>query len=300
MKFTIAKFFTALAIAVLCLDSFGQNVTPTKGKEFWFGFMKNYEVETNWEALDIFIVSDQNTSGTIAVPGQAWSLAFNVVANVTTTVTIPNNIGETLSNQIVEGRGIIVETEDTVAVFAINYNGYTADANKILPTQTLGNEYRVSAYQGLDGYSYNSEFMVVATEDDTEVEITPSVNTMGGNAAGVPFTVQLNEGEVYQVRAEGWSDDFTGTVIKGTDASGSCRPFAVFSGSDCTNIPWGCYACDHICEQNFPTETWGTQFYLVPFEGTTQYTYTILADQDNTSVSIDVWYSRGSKGFPAI
>ena len=121
MKFTIAKFFTALAIAVLCLDSFGQNVTPTKGKEFWFGFMKNYEVETNWEALDIFIVSDQNTSGTIAVPGQAWSLAFNVVANVTTTVTIPNNIGETLSNQIVEGRGIIVETEDTVAVFAINY-----------------------------------------------------------------------------------------------------------------------------------------------------------------------------------
>ncbi|MBL7943752.1 MAG: hypothetical protein JNM00_13345, partial [Flavobacteriales bacterium] len=249
--------------------------------------MKNYEVET-WESLDLFIVSDQNTSGTVTVPGQSWSQSFTITANTTTTVTVPNDVAEVLTNQIIENRGVLVETEDTVAVFAINFNGYTADGTKILPTQTLGTEYRISAYQGLDSfYNYNSEFMVVATEDDTEVEITLSGATMGGEAAGDVIVVQLDEGECYQVRGATYLDDFTGTYIRGTDASGACRPFAVFSGSDCTNIPYGCFACDHVVEQNFPVDVWGTDYYLVPFEGATAYTYRVLANVNGTNVTID-------------
>ncbi len=266
---------------------FAQSVTPTKGKEFWFGFMKNYEVEAFQESLDVFVVSDQNTSGTISIPGQGYSQSFSVDANITTTLTLDNAIAEVFSNQLVEGRGILIETEDTVAVFAINFNGYTADATKVLPTQTLGVEYMVASYYGLSGYSYNSEFLIVATEDGTEVEIIPSAPTMGGNGTGVPFVIQLDEGEVYQVRAAESSDDFTGTIIRGTENNGACRPFAVFSGVDCTNIPASCYACDHIYEQNFPIDTWGTDFYVAPFGGTTQYTYRVLAYDDNTSISID-------------
>lgn len=282
------KSITLFWLALCCSGiSFAQSVTPTKGKEFWFGFMKNYEVEEFQESLDVFVVSNQNTSGTISIPGQGYSQSFNVVANVTTTLTLDNAIAEVFSNQIIEGRGILIETEDTVAVFAINFNGYTADGTKVLPTQTLGTEYMVASYYGLSGYSYNSEFLIVATEDDTEVEIIPSAPTMGGNAAGVPFVVQLNEGEVYQVRAAGSADDFTGTIVRGTVNNGACRPFAVFSGVDCTNIPSTCYACDHIYEQNFPVETWGTDFFVAPFGGATQYTYRVLAYSDNTSISID-------------
>lgn len=279
--------FLAIGLFAFSLGVNSQGVTPTKGKEFWLGFMKNYEVET-WESLDLFIVSDQNTSGTVTVPGQSWSQSFTITANTTTTVTVPNNIAEVLTNQVIENRGVLVETEDTVAVFAINFNGYTADGTKILPTQTLGTEYRISAYQGLDSfYNYNSEFLVVATEDDTEIEITLSGATLGGDAAGDVIVVQLDEGECYQVRGATYTDDFTGTYIRGTDASGGCRPFAVFSGSDCTNIPYGCFACDHIVEQNFPVEAWGTDYYVVPFDGPTVYTYRILANENGTSVSID-------------
>jgi hypothetical protein len=82
----------------------GQGVTPTKGKDFWVGFMRNYETDPA-ESLDLFIVSDVATSGTVEVPGQAWSQAFSVSPNVTTTVTIPNSVAEVMTNQIVQGRG---------------------------------------------------------------------------------------------------------------------------------------------------------------------------------------------------
>jgi gliding motility-associated-like protein len=274
---TLSLFFAGFASA--------QDVIPTKGKEFWVGFMENYEVEEWQESLDLFIVSDQNTTGTVSIPLQGWSQDFAVVANVTTTVSIPNDIAEHFTFQVVEDKGIYVETQDTVAVFAINFNGYTADGTKILPTQSLGIEYRIPSYFGLSGWG--SEFLIVATEDDSEIEITTTAATTGGNAAGVPFTINLDQGESYQVMADGAGGDLTGTVIKGTEANGTCRPFAVYSGVSCTNVPVGCFACDHIYEQNFPVDTWGTDYYVVPFSFATSYTYRVMANVDNTNVQID-------------
>jgi hypothetical protein len=185
-----------------------------------------------------------------------------------------------------------VTTQDTVAVFAISFNPYTADGTKVLPTPSLGTDYMVAAYRGLS--PWDSELLVVATEDGTEVEITPSVSTSAGNPAGVPFTVSLNAGDCYQVMAAS-GQDLTGSRVRGTEASGSCRPFAVFSGAGCTNIPAGCIACDHIYEQNFPIEVWGTEYFVTPFVfalspgynvSQPNYTYRVLASQNGTSVSI--------------
>ncbi|MEO0404453.1 MAG: hypothetical protein AAF193_06245, partial [Bacteroidota bacterium] len=109
---------------------------------------------------------------------------------------------------------------------------------------------------------------------------------LNGQPADVPFTVQLDRGESYQVEVQA-GGDFTGTVVRGTEASGECRPFAVFSGVSCVNVPIGCTACDHICEQNFSVDTWGTEFYVVPFSFANSYTYRVLADQDGTVVNIN-------------
>lgn len=280
--FACLVFSLALLVSV---EAFAQDIIPTKGKEFWVGFMQNYEVETFQEELNLFVVSDQATTGLVEIPGQGWSSAFTVNPNQTTTVTIPNDIAEHFSNEIVDNRGILVTTEDTVAVFAINFNGFTADGTKILPTPSLGIDYRISSYQGLG--SYGSEFLVVATEDGTEVEITPAEETLGGNPAGVPFLVQLDRGESYQVKVAAAGGDLMGTTIVATPQSGECRPFAVFSGTSCTNIPTNCTACDHIFEQNFSTDTWGSEFYVVPFSFASSYTYRVMAHEDNTDIQID-------------
>ena len=61
----------------------------------------------------------------------------------------------------------------------------------------MGNTYRVDAYQGLPNFNnlHKSEFLVVATQDGTQVRITPSVNTLSGNRRNVPFMVDLNAGQ---------------------------------------------------------------------------------------------------------
>ncbi len=268
------------------LGAMGQQIYPTMGTEFWLGYMENYNTSAN-DRLEIFITSDVNTSGTVSIPQQGFSQNFNVVANVTTTVLVPNANAEHYGGGFVDNRGILIETNDTCAVFAINFDNYTADATKVLPTVSLGTEYLVSTYLGLSGNSYNSEFVIVATEDGTEVEITPSSNTSSGQTAGVPFIVQLDRGESYQIQAAVGSDDLTGSTIIATPASGDCRPFAVFSGTMCTNTPVGCYACDHTFDQNFPTETWGTDYFIVPISFATNYTYRVMALNNGTNYTID-------------
>ena len=281
----VMKYVLVFLSLFIFLQSYSQDVIPTKGKEFWVGFMENFENDVD-ASLDLFITSNVNTSGTVSIPLQGWNFDFTVNANTTTTVTIPNNLGEHQDeNQIISNKGILVETQDTVSVFAINFSPFTADGTKILPTKSLGTTYRVPSYSGLNSL-YGSSLLVVSTEDDTEVEIVPSVDTPNGDNAGVPFTVQLDRGESYQIILDN-TNDLTGTTVRATEASGDCRPFAVYSGASCVNIPLGCTACDHIYEQNFSVDTWGTEYYVVPYEFADSFSYRVLADTDNTDVFID-------------
>lgn len=267
---------------------YSQTITPTKGKEFWLGFMKNYQSGAFSHRLDVFISSTVNTTGTISIPGQGYSQNFNVTANVTTTVTIPPAMAHHLTSETIENKGVLVLTEDTVSVFAINFQEYTADGTLVLPISALGTEYRVTSYVGLSaGQQLYSEFLIVAPQDNTQIEITTTTATLGGKPAGVPWTITLNRGETYQVQASSESADLTGSTVRATAQNGACRPFAVFSGSVCTNIPVGCTACDHVYEQEYPTPLWGNSYLIPPFSFSTSYTYKVLADQSGTTFSIN-------------
>lgn len=263
-----------------------QQLIPTRGKEFWFGFMQNYTGGAG-QQLYVYVSSDQNTTGVMSSPLLGWAQPFNVTANNVTQLEVPvTNMH--LGSEFIDSLSVLIETEDTVAVYALNFQSFTADASVIYPTRSLGTDYRVQAYYGLEGFgTLNSEFLIVATEDSTEIVITPACNTLGGNAAGVPFTIQLDKGRTYQVQAASGELDLTGSTIVGTPESGGCRPFAVFSGSACPDVPVGCFACDHVFDQNLPTPFWGTSYFLVPWQGPTAYTYRILAHQNNTTITVD-------------
>src|SRR5690606_7661614 len=102
-------------------------------------------------------------------------------------------------------------------------------------------------------YSY---FFIVATEDNTTVEIIPAADTRGGRSAGVPFTVQLDKGEIYQVLSE---RDLTGSSIRSINTGDGCKKIAVFCGSG--KIAIGCTSgnasSDNLYQQMSPINTWG-------------------------------------------
>ena len=283
-----------LSAALLLLSAFvpktnaQQGVVPTMGTEFWIGFMKGYQGGAA-SSLDIFVSSPVNTSGTLTMPLTGYTQPFSVTANVTTTITFPNvPMAMHFGSEVIDNKSILIETQDTVAVFAINFEQYTADAAVIYPIQSLGTDYRVFTYYGYPGISdLLSEFLIVATQDNTEIEITTTANTAGGHVAGVPWIIQLDSGETYQVQAASDATDLQGSWIRGTAASGSCRPFAVFGGSVCTKVPTACTACDHVYDQNLPTTVWGRTYYTVPFDQMSGYTYRIMARDNGTLVTIN-------------
>lgn len=276
--------FLVLLFTQLSSNSNAQGTIPSIGVDFWYGYMHNSG--SNNEELRLFITSQVATSGTVNIPLQGWNTTFTVVPNITTTIIIPNSVGETVGSDVIETKGIHVTTMDSVSLFAINFATFSADASKILPKKSLGIDYLVTAYQGL-AVNSRSEFLIVATEDNTQIEITPSVNTEGGHPAGVPFIVDIDAGESYQIRSFTIAGDLTGTRIVSTPQSGECRPFAVYAGAQCTNVPSGCSTCDHLYDQLFPVETWGTEYYIVPYQTTGVFTYRVMARDNGTLVSID-------------
>lgn len=227
----------------------------TKGREFWLGFMQN---ASGTQQLSVKIAADQATTGTVSVPLAGWSSPFSVSANGVVSVSVPN-LYEVTGSETVLDRGVHIVAVEPITVTAVNYQNQTTDATQVLPVASLGTNYRVDALPGTSTafqngqYIFRSEFLIVATEDGTEVSITPSAATTAGHAAGVPYTVQLNAGQAYQVQAISGLTDLTGTVVTGTDQSGPCRPFAVFGGSMCAVM--NCAACDHVNEQMAPVDT---------------------------------------------
>jgi gliding motility-associated-like protein len=262
----------------------------TEGKDFWVSFMTNWLQSTNNPViLELYISADDTTRGTVTMPRiQGFTpISFEVLPNTTRKIVIPTDMAMPSGTNIIENKGIHIETDGTVSVYAMNKRQYSADMTVILPTFSLGNNYYVLSHWE-DGNRNNnansdSEFVILAITDSTEVEITPAHETKGGNPAGVPFRVTLFKGQTYQVRAMG---DLTGTHITATNNSG-CQNFAVFSGNMYTQVG-ECNVVnghDHLYAQMYPTNTLGKDFIVVPLEN--RYggdIIKLLATQDNTTI----------------
>jgi IgGFc binding protein/Bacterial Ig-like domain (group 1) len=249
------------------------------GREFWVGFPTNYGGETQ---LTLYITGGTATTGTVTIPGESFSETFTVTPGAVTAVKLPEG-AQMQTTDGIEEKGIRVSAEAPVVVYGLNDYPFTTDAYTALPTSVVGTSYTVLAFgSGLGG---NSEFSVVATQNGTEVTITPSVEGGGGGSrpAGTPYTITLNQGQEYQLRATNNPEDLTGTKITST------APVSVFGGEQCANIPnENYYACDHVVEQNIPEDAWGTSFLTVPLKTRSGGDdFQVVADQNETHVELN-------------
>lgn len=261
---------SVLSFAMLPAHLYGQGLS-TEGKDFWVGYLTNWLQNTNNPViLELYISADDTTSGVVNMPGQIAfsSIPFEVYPNVTKKIQIPTALGMANGSGQIENKGIHIQTEKNVSVYAMNKRQYSADMSLIIPSYSLGNNYFVLSHWE-DGNRNNNEnsdaeLLIVAINDQTEIEINPTAATVNGNPADVPFRVMLNKGQTYQLRAKG---DLTGTQIAATDING-CQNFAVYSGNMYTQVG----ECgvdnghDHLYAQMYPANTLGREFIVVPLE----------------------------------
>lgn len=280
-----ARLLGTFLVLLTATLAFAQPSGPaTRGKRFWTGFVQNGFGANN---LKVHVLTTVATTGTVSMPGTGWSSSFTTGANAAAVIDVPLT-AEHFGSGVVEPKGILITTQDSVDVHIGSFQNWTQDMSQILPETSLGTSYRVSASVGVPNFQnlHHSEFLIVATEDGTEVRIIPAVNTMDGRPANVPYTVTLNAGQSYQVKAQSDSGDLTGSLVEGTEASGPCRPFVVIGGASCGSAPAGCAACDVVFDQLMPLPAWGTKYHTVPVQGVTSATYRILAHENGTIVAI--------------
>ncbi len=270
-------------------------IKSTEGTDFWFGFMESRNHNPN-HFIEITVTASETTSFLIKIgkSEKPFNGTYTVFADSSIQVEIPWQMVETMDSEEIQDKGIHLIAQKPVNVYALNWDQNSADVAVIYPVESLGYEYFAMCYKpDIDlanpytGNGRNSEFLIVAVEDNTKVEITPSKITDGLRPKDSTFVVVLNKGEVYQVQSE----NEVGSDIYGQgDLTGSHvvanKPFAFYSGALSTRIPFGQCCWDHLYEQIPPVQTWGREYFTVPLKTRQQDRYRILASENNTTVQI--------------
>lgn len=258
------------------------NMLNPVGKEFWLCFQKNFKNNNNDPLndlhLELFIASEFDANVTVEIKSVRFYESFRVEAGVVKNLKI-DPLAQIQSSEVVEEKSAVHITSDQpISVYGLNRRFQTTDTYLGLPKKTLGKEYRAICYTVSDGFL--PQFAVVATEDSTSVEITPTART-SKHPANKPYEVELNQGDVYQVTAffdKYSSCDLSGSTIKAN------KKISVFSGHPCAYVPPTIFACNHLVEQIPPTDSWGKHFYIGHLKPRSKYTYRVLADKNETKV----------------
>jgi PKD repeat protein len=294
------KIISLLVLIFLSMASPLHAQVTTIGKEFWFGFMENFR--TPPPGLDrgvIIITASEPSSGIIQYNNR--TINFNIGKGEQFLHQITDFDILHRSSEVVEKKGIYINSNGNISVYAFNERSRSADGTVILPLPTLGKDYLITShYEVMDDDVRNksplpnyfpnvndeSTLLVVAVEDNTFVEITPSVFTISGKIPNKPFTVTLNTGDTYQVKAK---DDLTGTRVRvlGENVS-DCNNIAVFGGNKWTSVGNCGAANDHLFQQAYPVNTWGTDFIHIPLLGRSSgELIKVLASENDTDVIVD-------------
>jgi trimeric autotransporter adhesin len=256
--------------------------TSNRGTRFWVAYGHHqFFGSTNTQQMVLYLGgATQPANVTVRINGTPWVRNYTIPANTVITSDIITKAGLFDARILEEGkspRGISIVSDIPIVAYAHIYGSASSGATMLLPTGTYGYDY--TALTSRQNYASDcfSWFYIVAERNNTVVEITPSKLTRGGRAAGVPFTVTLNKGEVYQVLGEIESGsegfDLTGSRAKSVpNSAGKCLPFAFFSGSSRTGIGCGASAGgsgDNIIQQNFPFQAWGRKYLTAPTSNAT-------------------------------
>lgn len=252
--------------------------SSNRGTKFWVGYGHHQDFGSgNAQEMVLYLGAGATAANvTVRINGTAWMRNYTVPANSVISSDFLPKYGLFDSRLLEEGlseKGISIESDVPITAYAHIYGNTNSGATMLMPVGTYGYEYyALTSKQNYASNTY-SWFYVVAAYDSTVVEITPSKPSLNGRPAGVPFTVNLKKGEVYQVLgaiisgSDGY--DLTGSKVKSiANVNGKCYPVAVFSGSSRTNIGCGTStpsgSGDNIIQQNFPSRAWGRRYLTAP------------------------------------
>lgn len=198
----------------------------------------------------IFVFGAEGTTGTM-VRG-ADTTAFTIDSTGVYTFSLGTSGNSMQTGGAVNNLSFRIDADKPISATALNRANASTDQTNLLDVEALGRDYVVLTTTG--EFGDGSQMSVTAIEDGTEVSIRSPV-ALNGNPADTPFTVTLNKGEsVFYTSGAG--SDLSGARVTAN------KDIAVFAGAECTQVPVGVYACDHIISQQYSVDNFDTKFVV--------------------------------------
>jgi gliding motility-associated-like protein len=272
------KHFFFFSFLLMSLVSQSQDYA---GTDFRFAFMKNLNPTFNlpptfdisieaMEAAEVVVRFGAPENIGLGLPFEEQSISLNA-GETGVLVFGPNTYYQEITGNA-DQLSFHASSSGNIRIHAFHNRIYFSEASAILPTSSLGSEYTVMSFMEND-FSENSEVVMVGTQDNTSVQVTCTQNTAEA-PAGTPFTIELDQGEVYTVLSDA---DISGSTIT------SNVPLAVFSGTAVSTVN-NCGANSHLYEQLLPDVYWGNRYAFLPYENKGGDLVRFLAKEDNTEI----------------
>ncbi|MBA2539142.1 MAG: IgGFc-binding protein [Deltaproteobacteria bacterium] len=271
----------------------------------------------------IVVSNPQARPVNVTVTGPNGQTILQSVAAGAVAAIKPNAAPNTIPDQSIDGTGLARKAYKVTSDLPIvayqfnpldNVNVFSNDASLLLPTTAYDVEYYNFAWPTEDrrpaNHAYHGYVSIVAAEDDTIVEVTPSAGvrasaTQAAIAAGTPTTFTIDAFEVLTLQAVG-GGDLTGTKVRSVNGT---TTFGVFGGHEAMGFgemtppdqqhSAGPCCADHIEEMLFPTSTWGKTFAITRSKsrGTNEPDLLrIMAQKPNTTITFDPSPASGTCG----
>jgi hypothetical protein len=277
-------FFFIFCNVAISYFGFSQNKNSSfEGTHFLISFMQNeIVIDPRYGGLHlkVFITPSSMADITVTFPPDSQVVFNSVKEGSILTIDVPIKY-ESFESEMIRKKAIEINSTSPIIVYGFSTQYLTSDGYAAIPVEKWGKEYVVMSYpndQYLDWENLSpedslykatprqSEFLIIAGDDDTEITFWPRAITERGVQVGSFKTVYLNKGDCYLVKSfpftKGYGD-LTGTLIRGT------KPFGVLSGHVRSAVPqnlvprWD--SKNHLIEMLMPTNVWGREFITAPY-----------------------------------
>jgi len=176
-------------------------------------------------------------------------------------------------------RGLLLTSDNDVTAYYECASTVNPGIFSLKGKNAVGTDFYIVSQNDYWNSAGQESFDIVATEDNTNVMITPSDDIVG-HPAGLPFEITLNKGQTYTARAVHTTAEHTLSGSKIT----SDKPIAI-SWQDDTLQSGGC--ADVICDQIVPTNILGWEYIAIKGYADTDERIYAVAIQDNTDIMLD-------------
>ncbi|MFI5264707.1 MAG: IgGFc-binding protein, partial [Candidatus Kapaibacterium sp.] len=257
-----------LLFALLLEANVSAQVMPRAGTHFSFGIPEGSDglidptLGSGQSLLLVNILSMYDGKGIITSPN-GYCQDFTFTADSVTTIELPysfmhlRDIGKT-------NKGVLIKTSQPSCVVFHDFLQEAGEATQIYPDDALDTSYRITTWGLFDDPTEDNhtQFVITATQDNTDVTIVPSVLTLGNHPANVPITTTLNRGECYMVKADTNGLPLVTSLSNSTVRS--TKPVSIIAGVSCGYNPLGVESCDELLDEVLPMKYSDTIFYVVP------------------------------------